>query len=574
MKTNVKQGIALCALMALTTAGGCKVGSEYVAPQTAINASSAYKINQSKNVVDDKYLVRQQVGADVASWWSLANDEALTELTREAVSSNLSLREALFRIQSARAMVGSTRANLMPAVMESGGYTFGRSATTKSSYNMYDLATGMSWEIDFFGRIARQIEAANADVELQRELYRNAYVILTADVAQTYIDARSYQEQIKIAKANIRLQEESYDIAKAKSEIGSTSRLDEQQALGVCNTTRSTVLSLESMYQQAVNRMNVLCGKEPGTNYADNILNAGSEENWFVPAAPPEILVGIPADLLRRRPDIRAIEQQIIAQNARVGVAIADLYPYFTLNGSFGLSGNSVTSMFDGDAISASVGPAFHWNVLNFGRYRFNIEAQRFTQEALVATYQDAVITAAQEVDDALETYVNEHNRAETLGAASAAYLEAYNISRLRYDSGEIDFQRVLDSQAGLLASQLQSVQSRASEIGAIVKLYRALGGDWVANGSDSNVAPQTAQSGAQYQRSAAAQRVAEQRTVQNRAQSNALADVERQPGDTFEADSVEDEFFTDSPAIDVPEDSEVAFGAAGGTGSFYLDEE
>lgn len=466
MEPFVSRKIAISTLMSLALCGGCKVGSDYHAPQATVN-SSYLQLNEAHGV-------RQQAGADVSSWWSQMQDPVLVQLTREAVSGNLTLREALYRIQAARAVVGATGANALPQVTESGAYTYGRSNTMKSSYNNFDLTTSMSWELDFFGRVARATEAANADMEALREMYRSAYVILCADVARAYVNARSYQEQIRISEENIDVQRSTLEIARAKREAGTASHIDEKQALGVCRGTESSILVLQTQYQATLNQLSVLLGRTPG--YVDELMLAPAQ----IPAAPEQILVGIPADLLRRRPDIRAAEQQIIAQNARVGVAIGNLYPIFMLNGSFGLDANSVGNMFDRDAIGAAVGPAFAWNILNFGKYRFNVQAQEFIEDALITAYRQAVLEAAKDVDDCLCAYVNERDRLMTLNEAVDAYTDAYELSNERYLSGQIDFQRLLDSQAGKLAYELQYIQCRASMANSVVQLYRALGGDWV----------------------------------------------------------------------------------------------
>ncbi len=494
MEPFVSRKIAIGAILSLALCGGCKVGSDYQAPQAMVNSSYL--------VVDETQSVRQQAGADVSSWWRqvLVGDPTLAQLIREATSGNLTLREAMYRVQTARATLGATEANAYPQVAESGGYTYGRKNQAGTREN-FDLATSMSWELDFFGRLERATEAANADMEALREMYRNAYVILCADVARAYIDARSYQEQIRISEENIDIQRQTLDIAKAKNEAGSTSRIDESQALGVCRGTEASVLVLQTQYQATLNSLSVLLGRTPG--YVDELMRRPAQ----VPALPEQILVGIPADLLRRRPDIRAAEQNIIAQNARVGVAIGNLYPIFMLNGSFGLDAHSVGKMFDHDAISASVGPAFSWNILNFGKYRFNVQAQQMVQEELIAAYREAVLEAAKDVDDCLGTYVNERERLTTLNEAVDAYTDAYELSNERYQSGQIDFQRLLDSQAGKLSYELQYIQCRASMANAVVQLYRALGGDWVSMeagqlnsasvgyfSSDVAAAPRTAQ--------------------------------------------------------------------------------
>ncbi|MBQ6829043.1 MAG: TolC family protein, partial [Thermoguttaceae bacterium] len=456
--------------------------------------------------------------------------------------------------QSARAALGSTNSNLLPQFAQDGGYahqTYGG-----HSQSVFSTATSMSWELDVFGRVQRSIEAATADMEVQRELYRDAYVILVADVAQTYVDARSYQEQIRVAKWNIKIQELTEKFVKDNVDAGSMSHLDLSRARGPLHVTDASLDALQTQYQQALNRLSILVGQAPGhvdeLMYLSNddidemsaqelegqleallreitdmeskvaasgasaeeirteievkrlaILTAWLEETLptLTPKTPEEILVGIPADLLRRRPDIRAAEQRIIAQNARVGVAVADLYPMFSLSGSFGLEANSFSNMFDSDAIAAGVGPAFRWNILNFGKYRFNIEAQRFVQEELIASYRQTVLEAAEDVDNALVMYVKENNRNHKLQRANADYLYALLLANFRRTSGADNIQPVLEAQAGLLTSQLQYVQCKTNQSGSVIRLYRALGGDWDPQGSAASVATIARNPNAEWER-------------------------------------------------------------------------
>ena len=292
MEPFVSRKVAISAIISLALCGGCKVGSDYQAPQATVNSSYL--------ALDESQGVRQQAGADVSSWWSQMKDPVLAQLTREAVCGNLTLREAMYRVQSARAVLGATEANSYPQFAESGGFTHVHSNTTKTSYNNYDLTTSMSWEVDFFGRLERATEAAHADMEALREMYRNTYVILCADVARAYINARSYQEQIRISEENIEIQRATLDIARAKNEAGSTSRIDESQALGVCRGTEASVLVLQTQYQATLNQLSILLGRTPG--YVDEMMRASAP----IPSAPEQIMVGIPAELLRRRADIRA----------------------------------------------------------------------------------------------------------------------------------------------------------------------------------------------------------------------------------------------------------------------------
>lgn len=555
MKPYFQRGVALSALLALAVGGGCKVGSDYQKPNVSEQVSSAYSETKEQEQVS------LQTGEDVSKWWRQINDPVLAQLTQEAVAGNLTLQEALFRIQSARAALGSTSSNLLPQVAQDGGYAY--QSYGGNTQNVFSTATSMSWELDVFGRIQRSIEAANADMEVQRWLYRDAYVILVADVAQAYVDARSYQDQIRCAKINILAQNLVVDYVAANASSGTLFELDLQRAIGPMRNTEATLSTLETQYQQTLNRLCILLGRPTGDDYVASrmvdvrLLPTKEELNALtidpekikeelaltidpekkkileeklqtyaavlrkfeiedevaqneelkkhldeeerkkakeaftilmeklllkersIPAPPSDLLTGIPADLLRRRPDIRAAEQRIIAQNARVGVAVADLYPMFTLSGSFGLEANSFSNMFDSDAIAAGVGPAFRWNILNFGKYRFNIEAQRFMQEELIATYRQTVLEAAEEVDNALVMYDNEGERNEKLNAAVNAYIKALNITLIRKGSGAGDVQPILEAAAGLVNNGLLYVQSQANQTGSVVQLYRALGGDW-----------------------------------------------------------------------------------------------
>lgn len=576
MKPYFQRGVALSALLALAVGGGCKVGSDYQKPNVESRLSESYK------EVDEANKISQEVGADVSSWWSQIADPVLAELTREAVcglpndpnSGSLTLQEAMFRIQSARAALGSTSSNLLPQVAQDGGYAY--QSYGGNTQNVFSTATSMSWELDVFGRIQRSIEAATADVEVQRELYRDAYVILVGDVAQAYVDARSYQEQIRIALWVNKVQEITEHYARANAVSGMYSHLELSRALGPLNATRASLDALESQYEQALNRLSILVGKTPG--YVDGKMALSNDdvenmdrnaleklfETWLkeitdmerqawqaaagcagctgealedakaqlsddvkakvnaeietkryailgarlkeilptlTPETPDELLVGIPADLLRRRPDVRAAEQRIIAQNARVGVAVADLYPMFTLSGSFGLEANSFSNMFDSDAIAAGVGPAFRWNILNFGKYRFNIEAQRFVQEELIAAYRQTVLEAAEEVDNALVLHAKEKARYAKLELSTADYLYAVILAHSRYKEGTDTVQPLVEAQAGLLSSQNQYVQCTTNQSRAIIQLYRALGGDWDTYRCEENAAGTQYDANAEWER-------------------------------------------------------------------------
>ena len=333
----------------------------------------------------------------------------------------------------------------------------------------------LSWEIDVFGRLRRQLEAANADIAADIELYRNTLIILLSDVARNYVDARAYQERIRIVRQNIEAQRQTLNIAERKLDAGTVNELDVAQARANLESSKSELPTLELRYRESINRLSVLLGCPPGE------VDTAMSEPKRIPAAPESVMVGIPAELLRQRPDIRRAEREVAAQTARIGVAVGDIYPQFSITGTFGLDAADFSRMFQSDSINAGVGPAFRWNILNFGRYRCNIAAQEFFQQQLILSYQNTVLVAAEEVDNALAGYVREKQRRAFLSNTVDAYQRSVELSQMQYAAGTVDFQRVLDSQRNLLTFQNQLVQTEANVVNNVILLYRAMGGGWDA---------------------------------------------------------------------------------------------
>lgn len=449
---------------------GCKVGPDHVSPKAPV-LESFTQINPAKGV-------HLQIGADLTDWWTQLEDPILHELMYQAILCNPSLREAGLRIQRSRANVGVTRSELFPQLSADGSYRLSKNAGSGKSFETWDLGTSMSWEIDVFGRLKRLSNAAIAEMEIEQELYSDTYIILLADVATYYVTARAYQRQIHIARENIKIRQRTLQQTVAKEKVGTTSQLDISQASGSLASVESELPSLEEGYRHTLNRIGVLLGLPPGS-YVDELLSRPGP----IPAAPEQIIVGVPADLLRRRPDIRSAEKQIIAQTELVGAAVADLYPTFTLVGDFGVTASTFSGLWNSKNIAAGVSPGFRWNILNFGRYRSNIRAQEFRQQELLSAYQQTVLLAAEEVDNALSTYVNEKDRRIKLAQAVQDYGRATQISEARYEDGTVDFQRVLDSQREKLTYETQLTICESDVILSVIRLYRALGGGWMTHG-------------------------------------------------------------------------------------------
>ena len=463
--------VALCVL-----AVGCKVGPDYCEPPSAC-------ITEAWRATDDPEIL--SVSTDLAGWWTTFDDPTLNRLIDRAVAQNLDLREAALRIFEARAQRCIVRADLLPQITQDGSYSYSKLAASgalgggggavagTTATDQWGFGLNGSWEIDVFGRLRRLVEAADDDIAISIEDYRDTLVILLADMATNYVDARTYQRRLEIARQNLVLQKRTLDLTEKRFRAELTGELDVAQARANSESTASDIPALEAGYQQALNRLSVLLGCPPGE--VDELMARVAP----IPKPSGEIAVGIPADLLRRRPDIRSAERKVAAQTARIGAAIGEMYPKFSILGSFGLDAQDFGRMFDADAIGASIGPQMQWNILNFGRLRCNVYVQESRQQQYAVQYQNKVLTAAEEVDNALVGYVREKQRRQHLTQTAEAYQRAVELSDERYAGGDVSFQRVLDSQRSLLQSQDQLALSEASVTTNLIQLYRALGGGW-----------------------------------------------------------------------------------------------
>ena len=340
------------------------------------------------------------------------------------------------------------------------------------------IGLNASWELDFWGKFRRAIESANASWLATVADYDNALVSLTADVANSYILIRTLEKRLDIARQNVETQRESLKIAEARFQYGTTSQLDVEQAKTVLNNTLASIPALETQLRQAKDALSVLLGLPP-SDLAE-FLKGPSE----IPVSPPEVVVGIPADLLRRRPDIRSAEYQAAAQCAQIGVAKADLYPAFSLTGTFGFLSSDVGNfnlgdMFQWSSRTVQVGPSVQWNIFNYGRITNNVRVQDARFQELLITYQNTVLTAQQEVEDDLAAFLKAQDRAGFLAQSAAAAKTSLDLAVLQYREGIVDFTTVLVAQQALLNEQDSLAVTLGNISSNLVGVYRALGGGW-----------------------------------------------------------------------------------------------
>ncbi len=465
-------GLNLVGLLLVLLLAGCAViGPDYVPPDIA--APKGWSTGLSGGLTD-----ATPDGRTLAGWWSTFNDPALTKLIDSAVAGNFDLGIARARVREARARRNIVKANVFPTINVSGSASKIRTSKETglgTENDLYDAGFDAGWELDVFGRVRRSVEAAGASFEASQEGLHDVMVSLLAEVALNYVEVRSFQTRLSIAQANQKAQEQTYGMVETRCQTGLTSKLDLEQARYNLEETRSQIPLLHTGLEQAQNRLNVLLGQNPGS------LKDELAERKNIPTPPPEIAVGVPADVLRRRPDIRKAERELAAQTAVVGVATAELYPSFTLSGSIGLESLSLGNLFEKESKIFGIGPSFKWNIFDTGRIRQNIEVQNAIQEQALLAYEASVLQALAEVEDALTAYAEEQVRQRSLMAAVGAAWRAVEIAEDQYKSGLTDFQNVLNGQRALLSLQDQLAKSKSAVTSDLISLYKALGGGWTS---------------------------------------------------------------------------------------------
>ena len=416
-------------------------------------------------------------GEQLAGWWSTFSDTQLSSLIERAVNSGLDVRTAVSRVREARASMRSVRSGARPTVDASGSARVSQIGDSPGSgvNQSYGLGLDASWELDVFGGIRSATSAASATLDARTEDLRDVLVSLTAEVALDYIDVRSFQQRLVLARSNVALQEETLELTQLRQQAGLGTDLEVQQALANVETTRAQIASLEQALAQAIHALSVLLAQPPAALEGELAATAP------IPVAPLAVAVGVPAEALRRRPDVRSAERQLAAQFQQVNAARADLYPTFRLAGSIGLEALSIGRLLLPGSFGWSVGPSASYRLFNREQLRQNVVIQSERQVQASLTYESRVLGALQEVEDSLTALAQEQVRRDRLTAAAAAAQQAAELSLQLYTAGLRDFREVLDGQRSLLTLQDSMTSSTAQVSTDMVRLYKALGGGWQA---------------------------------------------------------------------------------------------
>jgi len=489
------------AVICLATLAGCMVGPNYKRPETKVPE----KWDGQKAVTPAQPSKTTPNPVALVDWWNAFNDPTLSSLVEMAIRSNLDLRLAEARIRQARAAQGVAGAPLWPEVDLNAQYqrswpagqsltspgisptpspspTPGKKPTPPPSTttttlggirDFFRVGLDSTWELDIFGGTRRNIEATGADLQAALEDRRDVLITLVGDVGNNYISLRGFQQQIDIARRNLKAQRHTAEITRKRYEAGFVSALEVAQADAQVATTEAVIPVFESSARAAIYSLGVLLGREPAALTKELAIESP------IPPTPPEIPVGLPSELVRRRPDIRRAEAQLHAATARIGVATADLFPKFSLTGSLGFSANDLAKLGSFDSKFWSFGPSVTWPIFAGGRIYWNIKVQDALTEQALAAYEKAILTALKDVETALVAYAKEQEHRKSLAEAVVNNRRAVELSLKLYLVGKTDFLNVLTAQRSLFTSEDALSQSVRTVDTNLIALYKALGGGW-----------------------------------------------------------------------------------------------
>lgn len=504
-------------VLCLLLAGGCAVGPNYKPPQTTV--PDAWHEQLVKGLAEGK--------ADLYTWWTVFQDPTLTSLIERAGISNLQLKEAVSRIREARASRGIAAGELFPTVGANASYERARvsanglqsppdrptkvqqftdsaakglaggaisnatgvpspivgaalgliptpkSAVSPDQTNLSTVGFDSSWEIDVFGGIRRNIESSDASLQATEEQYRDLLVSLFAEVALNYAEVRTLQARLEYARSNVDMQRQTLVLVTDRFKNGLAPQLDVVQAESNLANSEAEIPSLESGLVQTINRLGVLLGQQP------SFLHEELGKTAPIPIPPKDVTVGLPADLLRQRPDVRRAEREMAAYTAQIGVATAELFPRFSLSGTFALQGTQVKDLGNIDSRAWSFGPAMRWNIFDGVRNIYRIQAAEAATEQARARYEQTVLTALQDTENAMVAYKQEQLKRDALARAVKASRQAVSLVQRLYQDGLTDFQNVLDTERFLFQQQDRLATSEGQITKNLIALYKSLGGGW-----------------------------------------------------------------------------------------------
>jgi NodT family efflux transporter outer membrane factor (OMF) lipoprotein len=463
---------------------GCKVGPNYGRPPAPVETDWIDAADQR---------VRKDDG-EIDQWWTVFNDPVLNGLVQNAYQQNLTLREAGFRVLQARAARAIAVGEVFPQLQfNNGGFTSrgvsvnvaNRQATPERWFGQWDYGFGLAWELDFWGRYRRAVEAADDELDASVEDYDDVLVTLLADVGTTYVELRTLEKRLELAQASVILFGQMLEIPKARYEADANNRVPYDLATANLAQAQALVPALEIARRQAANRLCILLGMPP----RDLERELGKAP---IPTTPDDVAVGIPADLLRRRPDVRRAEREAAAQCARIGIAESDFYPHIELNGTLGWSSKHVDDLFKEGSFRGAAGPSFRWDILNYCRIRNNVRWQDARFQELVTRYQQTVLRADGEVEDALIAFLRSQERVKALNLSTQAWRNGTSLLNTQYQGQLIDYTPVGYFQQNLLEQQDLAAQAQGNVALALVEVYRALGGGWQIRLGAGSTAPAT----------------------------------------------------------------------------------
>ena len=450
---------------------GCAVGPNFYPPKTEVDA--AFGNGNQTNL---------SAGAAAITWWRAFNDNLLNELVAQAIATNQDLTIATARVREARALHTAAISDALPIVEADAGYT--KSLSSKDStpvpltreqreLQLFTAGFDATWELDIFGGVRRSIQAASAQIARTEANRQDVLISLISEVARNYFELRGQQDLLAVARRNADNQQETLDLTISKLKAGRATELDTSQARAQVNATLAAIPAIEAAIQRSIHRLSVLSGQQPMA------LQARLTASAPIPALPPLVNIGNPADLLRRRPDIRAAEWSLAAATARIGVATAALFPRVFFNGNIGLAANNLGSLGQTGNETYSFGPQITWAALDLGHVSARIRAARASADAELAAYEKTVLIALEETENALVDYGHEHVRRDYLRESARSAAQALALAQQRYSGGISDFLPVLDAERTQLDIQAQLAQSEARTATSLVAVYKALGGGW-----------------------------------------------------------------------------------------------
>ncbi len=485
----------LISAVVLLVISGCNVGPDYQPPQVNVAGSYFSRPGASTRPTSRATSISEQAGR-VTQWWALFNDPALDWLIDQALTSNLDLRLAQSRVREARALRAVASGGEYPSLSASAAYSYNRLSKNAPPYNafsipgfpwefdLYQAGFDASWEIDVFGRVRREVQAADATVGASVEERRQVLLSLLAETARNYAELRGFQRQLAIAEQNHRLGQQTVELTRNRVANGVAPELDLTRAQAQSATTSSRIPLLRSEVEQALTRLGVILGTdvselEPRLRQEPASAQGGVAALPELPKLPSEVPVGLPSDLLRRRPDIRRAERQLAASTARIGAAMADLFPRFSLTGNFNLQSGDLESLTHWNSRSFGIGPSVMWPIFEGERLRAAIDVRNAQQQQALVQYQITVINAVREVRDAITTFGYEQDRRSRLNEAVTADRKSMDMANQMYQQGLVDFLAVLDAERSLFASEDALAQSDRLVLTDLIALYKALGGGW-----------------------------------------------------------------------------------------------